>query len=303
MYIVFLQETPPSFQRKDPELHFLLWLALACVADFGFVQLFKYSQRRSHHAPTVVSINYLTMAGLLGAYFFFQTTPSFTVKTVQIGIITGVTCIVGMLITTKALQMLNVSLVLTSYRMSLVVPVVASVQIWGETLNGVQTFGIMAALLGLVFITCGVQPTDRQPTARFALCIVPLIFCAQGICHCCVRWVHYAGLDDRFLHVLFMIGLTAGSLGTLVVVLARHRPARSEIFTGVGIGLYNLVAFSIILSALAHVPGTIFFPTLGCTVVILDQFLAYLVWKEPPNRSVRWGIVLAILALFFVLQP
>lgn len=283
-------------------MHDLPWLVLACVADFGFVQLFKYSQRRGHHAPTVVSINYLTLTGLLGAYLFFQTTSSWTATTVQIGVITGVACIVGMLITTKALQILNVSLVLTSYRISLVVPVVISVQIWGETLSKVQTLGIITALLSLVFITWSAKQKGRQQGVTIALCMVPLVFCAQGTCHSCIRWVHYAGLDNQLLNVLFMIGLTAGILGTLTVVIRRHRPRRSEIFTGAGIGLYNLVAFSIMLSALAHVPGTIFFPTLGCSVVVLDQILAYLVWKEPPSRPVKCGIGLALLALFLVLQ-
>lgn len=46
----------------------MLWLPITFVLSFGFGQLFKGSQRRGCHAPTVVAVNYLCLALLLLLY-------------------------------------------------------------------------------------------------------------------------------------------------------------------------------------------------------------------------------------------
>ena len=277
------------------------WLALACLLEFGFAQLFKLAQQRGYSSPVILSANYLTLAWTLAAFLLINGAPTFTVTTIKVGVITGTAFICSMSILTKALQLISVAPVLTSLRMSIVVPVVVSAQVWGETVRAGQVIGISLALLGLLLMSCGEKPMSRSGASR-ALWIVPMVFCAQGISHSCLRWVHYSGLDNRLFEVLLVVGLTAGTLGTVVVLLQGHRPERIELLAGAGIGLYNLVALVVILSALARVPATVFFPTLGCTVVVLDQLSAHLIWKEPLSRIARFGALLALAAMFLVLR-
>ena len=44
------------------------WLFLSAILDFGFVQFFKFGQRRGYYAPVVVTANYLTVSVCIGAY-------------------------------------------------------------------------------------------------------------------------------------------------------------------------------------------------------------------------------------------
>ena len=102
----------------------------------------------------------------------------------------------------------------------------------------------------------------------------------------CLRWVHYAGLDDAYLQVLMVIGFTAGTIGgTVLLWEARQRIRRFDLAVGAGIGVYNLLALMAVLISLKHVPGTVFFPLVGCGVVILDNVTAPLLWKEPISRA------------------
>ena len=69
---------------------------------------------------------------------------------------------------------------------------------------------------------------------------------------------------------------------------------------GAGIGLYNTMALTVTLIALSHVPGTIYFPIVGSTIVILDNMTAHFFWKEPLGKSGLAGAALAVLAILLV---
>ena len=62
-----------------------------------------------------------------------------------------------------------------------------------------------------------------------------------------------------------------------------------------------MVALIVILPALGQVPGTVFFPLMGCTVVVLDNLAARFLWQEPLARTTLAGIALALLAILIVL--
>ena len=181
----------------------------------------------------------------------------------------------------------------------MIVPVAVGVWMWGEAISITQIGGIGLALLALFLMTRAARETHRLNGAK-ALGLVALIFCCQGISHSCLRSVHYAGLDEQLLKVLLVIGLTAGALGTVVVAIRGRRPNRAELLMGIGIGLYNLVALVVILTTLSRVPGTVFFPVLGCTVVTLDNLAAHFYWKEPLSPPAVAGVALAVCAIFLV---
>jgi multidrug transporter EmrE-like cation transporter len=127
-----------------------------------------------------------------------------------------------------------------------------------------------------------------------------MVFCGQGGSMTCLRWVRYAGLEDQLLKVIMVTGFTAGALGTVFLLVRRIRPSRTDISMGVLIGVYNLIALIALLTALNHVPGTVFFPLLGCTVVTLDNLAAHFFWQERLDRAAFLGVGLALTAILIV---
>ena len=80
-----------------------------------------------------------------------------------------------------------------------------------------------------------------------------------------------------------------------------YRPRRGDLGMGAAIGAYNLLALLVLLTALEHVPGTVFFPLLGCTVVALDNLCAHFVWRERLSRRSVFGVCLAVGAVLLAL--
>ncbi|HIG54578.1 MAG TPA: hypothetical protein EYG11_05350 [Candidatus Latescibacteria bacterium] len=276
------------------------WLPLAFAMEFGFGQLFKWSEHRDHYAPVVVSVNYLVVAGLLAIYALSRGELAVDDRTLQLGLVTGTVFICSMLAMTRALTLVKASAVLTAFRLALVVPTAVSALVWNEPLTELQAAGALLALVALVLMTRDAGALLHLGNTR-NLALVLLVFCLQGTSLTCLRWVQYAGLGGDQPKFLMVTGLVAGSWGALYLLVNRRRPQKGELATGAGIGLYNLVALMVILTALSKVPGTVFFPMMGCTVVVLDNLAARFLWKERLSPATLAGIALALAAIFITL--
>ena len=279
----------------------MFWLIATCMLSFGFGQLWKWSQRRGLSAPIVVPTNYLTIALTLMLYFAWSGTLYFPPMVLLVGSATGLSFIVSMLAMTHALEKARVGVVLTSFRLAILVPIVYSILVWGETASTLQYLGIGLALVSLVLMTW--QPSAHQDTnSANPLPLMLAIFLLQGISHCCLRWIHYAGLDEQRMHVLCITALSAGLLGALFALYRGLNPRARDLGMGIGIGLFNLVALGATLTALSLFPGTVFFPLNGSAVVMLDNLCAQYIWRETQSRLGLIGVAFGIVSMLLIFQ-
>ena len=190
----------------------VLWLPFVFLTSFGFGQLFKWSQRRGCYAPAVVSTNYLVLAGTLLAYYLLTGGLDLGIPALILGLYTGTAFICSMLVMTWALEKAAVATVLTAFRLAILIPVLASIWLWGEKVDLTQGAGIALALASLVLMTRSQSGHGRLLGAAGAA-LTFLVFLLQGISHSCMRWIHYAGLDDQRQHVLLVTAAAAGILG------------------------------------------------------------------------------------------
>jgi len=279
----------------------LHWLLLTAGLSFGFGQLFKWSQRRGCNAPTVVSANYIALATVLAGWHLWNGNDFTAPASLIVGGSMGVAFIVAMLVMTAALERAPVAMVLTSFRLAILAPVVVSVWLWGESLSVTQGAGIALALVALAMINSARSPAATGPVGAEALLTGLLVFATQGVGQVCLRWVHYAGLDEQRLTVLMTCAATAGVAGSAFVLLQGYRPQWRDVRMGVGIGLFNMVCLGTILSALSELDGTLFFPVTGCLIVLLDGLFAHFWWKERLGLLGVFGAGLGAIAMLLVL--
>ncbi len=278
----------------------MFWLSLASLLSFGFGQLFKWSQRRGCHAPTVVTTNYLVLSAALALALSVQGKLLVTQSALLVGGCMGVSFIVSMWTMTRALERAPVSVVLTAFRVAILMPVVASVALWGETLSALQSLGIFLALVG-VGLTTQTSLSHKYRGVWALLAAAGIVFLTQGLSQVCLRWVHYAGLDEQYLVVLMICAAVAGGIGSAIVALSRHSLQRRDIWMGSAIGLYNLLALAVLLTTLSLFEGTKFFPVHTCLVVILDGACAHFIWREPLGRLATVGIGISAASILLVL--
>jgi len=277
----------------------MIWLVFSIILDFGFVQLFKLGQRRGYYAPVVVTVNYLVVAITLAIYLSATNAWTFSTGATYTGLTTGVVFISSMLLMNHALTIAPVGSVVTAFRMSIIVPIALGIYLWGEPMASTQMIGLILALAALALMTSHSGNTGHiKGLKSFGLLAVVCLW--QGVSHTCLRSVHYNGLDDVYIHIIMLTGGTAGIIGCLVIAFKKHKPQLPAIKLGVFIGLYNAMALCVIMTALSQLPGTLFFPTLGCSIVLLDNLFAHFFWKERLTRPAIAGVGIAVIAVLLV---
>ena len=279
----------------------MLWLLAAILLDFGFIQLFKLGQRRGYAAPVVISVNYLTVGIVIGLYLLILGSWSAPPAALATGIGSGVVFLASMLVLNHALRLLPVGPVLTTYRLSLLVPLALGVWLWHEPLSPRQLGGLGLAAIALALMSAGPGATSALP-ARKILGLLAAIFLLQGLSTTAIRSVHYQGLDAYVLPYIVLAGLTAGALGFAFIRLRGIVLTAPAVRLGLGLGLYNALALPIVMTALEHWPGTIYFPVTGCGALILDNLCAHYFWREKLTPLAIAGAVLAALALVLIIN-
>ena len=278
----------------------MIWLVVSAFTIFGFGQLFKWSQRSGCTAPVVVSVNYFVLGTLLLLYLLISGQLHLDASTLKVGVITGISFIVSVLVMTKALEIADVGAVLTAFRLAILIPILTAIFVWDEAVVGRQVGGILLACVALLLMTRGKNPSSAVSTTG-TLWLLLAIFILQGVAHACIAWVHHAGLDDQRLIVLTVVAFTAGLLGTLVVLTRQHRMRLLDLRMGATVGLINLGALTATLTALSQVPATVFFAVTGCAVVILDNLSAQYYWKERLSTVAGIGAGLGALSMLLVM--
>jgi len=279
----------------------MLWLLAAVLLDFGFIQLFKLGQRRGYAAPVVISVNYLTIGVVLGLYLLVRGSWSVPPAALATGIASGAVFLASMLVFNHALRLLPVGPVLTTYRLSLLVPLALGVWLWQEPLSLRQLGGLGLAAIALGLMSAGPGANPALP-ARRIFGLLAAVFLLQGLSTTVIRSVHYQGLDAYVLHYIILAGLTAGTLGFAFIGLRGLVLAAPAVRLGLALGLYNACAFPLVMTALEHWPGTIYFPVTGCGALILDNLCAHYFWREKLTPLAIAGAVLAALALVLIIN-
>ena len=227
----------------------------------------------------MVTVNYLVAAAVLAAYLQWRGGIELGSTAVLVGGVTGFSFMVSMFLMTWALEVSDAAVVLTAFRLSIVVPIAVSVLLWNEEISARQLLGVSMAVLSLVLMSAGTRGLGMRG-------VVPQTVLAAGVCllqgvsHTCARWVHHAGLDGHELEVLLVTTGSAGMLGAAALGFAGRSPTWDGVRMGAGIGVFNALALAIFLITLARLSSAQFFPIAGCAVVIMDVLFARAVWRE-----------------------
>ena len=279
----------------------MIWLIGTSLLDFGFAQLFKFGQTRGFHSHVVVSTNYLVLAAILSTYLFLEDGFVLSRPGLITGLVTGSVFVASLFAMTSALSRAPGSAVFTAFRISVAIPVAAGLILWEEPSAPIQLVGVVLTLVALVLMTSGMDASYHIRRWKLFFILVA-VFLLQGISHSCLRSVHYNGLDQEHLGILVVVGWTAGVIGWISIFLRGRRPRIPELKLGTFIGIYNSLALTVFLIALSKMPGTLVFPVLGCSVVLLDNLTAHFFWKEHLNYVARVGVGVAVIAIFLVVS-
>ena len=216
----------------------------------------------------------------------------------------GVLFIVIFNLMARTAQELGVSVASVATKMSLVVPVILGVVLYGEQLGYLKILGVFLAL-GAVYFT---SIKDAPKTLNLATFWLPaMVFLGSGIIDASIKYLQeYHVGESEFPLLSATIFAAAGSSGLIFIVVRwRHTPLKinyRNVLGGIALGVPNFFSIYYLLRALQNdfLNSASIFTINNVAIVMFTTLLGILLFRETISLKNWAGIFLAVTSIVLI---
>lgn len=274
-----------------------LIISILCSVAVGV--LFKYIKAKTPVNIFLITINYL--CAIVAAYVCFR--PGIDFSHIAYNRYTiSLSVLLPLVFILLSLSIRHSGIIKTdiAQRISLVIPVACSYWIFNEVIPAFRWIGIITGLVALFFIL----NKGRSSSRANPVCLL-LVFLGYGIIDVLFKQV---ALQKNIPYSVALFYIFCGcfifaSLITVVSFFQKKLTIRkSTVFYGVLLGLFNFLNIYFYLKAhqaFAKNPTTVF-ATMNFGVILLGTLIGSVYFREKLSRKNIWGLVLAVIAIMFV---
>jgi drug/metabolite transporter (DMT)-like permease len=299
----------------------VIWLLPAAGCSIAIALILKHNEIRGGDRVLLVAVNY-TLAAILAFVMLGARLPRPGAAVLTLGAVTGIDYVLGFLLLMAGIARGPLAVPVTVMRLSVAVPIAASIFIWDELPGGAQWIGICLGCAAVILFGFGVAgarraegdgvrargpaaPRGSSPHAprgagwRYGALVAGL-FLVMGIGDTLLKAFRETAPDaDRLVFILVLFS-TAALFCWSLVIARRIRFESATAVRGLALGAANLYSTVFVLLALRRVPASVAFPFVNLTVIVGSTFLGYAVWRERIGGLSTVGIILAVAALILL---
>ena len=288
----------------------MLFLALHIIGNAVFLLLVRVGRGARFDYPTVGLTNYATAAVLGTAGLLVAGLDGIEPLATLFGAVNGAQYQVTFQLMYVLYGLVGVAVTTSIMRLAVVVPVVASILVWGEWPNVPQAVGLAMAGVALPLLSGGGArlETERMAHVRSVVLVFGTVLVSGCGLLAAKAFAELGRPEQRPAYVLACF-----AVATLFSVAAwpargRMQGARSvttrdawrrSMALGVLVGAVNIGQIWVLLPALEQVPGVIAFPVASAGGLALAVLGAWVLWRERlrPRSALGVGLALGAAAL------
>ena len=293
------------------------FLAVSIAFNVTFALSTRVAQARGYDFFLVTGVNYVTALAAALIWFAWQPVWAVDLPSVAFGMLQGAQYGVTIVGIYFLLARLGVGITFTLIRLSVIVPTLVSVAVFGERTSAAALAGIGLMLLSIPLLT--VRRERRAHAAVTAWWVWPgvmalLLLTGAGLT-AAKAFNEVSTPDHRpaFLLVTFATSVVLAlstfalrrrlqpSVPPLRELWSSARPALVATLTnGLVMGTANLAQLAFFVLALRVVPGTVAFPMHTSVAVLLTTAAGSLFWRERHGIMALAGVAMALAGFFLV---
>ncbi|NQZ44531.1 MAG: DMT family transporter [Flavobacteriaceae bacterium] len=281
-------------------------LALSVLCSSLIFVIFKLFEVYRIQTLYAIIVNYM-VACLTGVLFYAAPIPfdGITDSSWFLGTLgLGVLFILVFNIMAKTSQQAGVSVASVATKMSLVLPVLFGVFIYGEQLSFFKVCGILMALAAVYFASV----KEGSPTFSKATLVLPvLVFLGSGAIDTAIKYFQQGHLSEAEFPLFSATVFAAAACTGLVFIMIRavQQPLKfngKNILGGIALGVPNYFSIFFLLRALQNDrwPSAAIFTLNNVAIVMCSTLLGIVLFKERMIKSNWIGIVLAVISIILV---
>ncbi len=217
----------------------------------------------------------------------------------------GILFISIFLLIAKTAQTIGISVATVANKMSVVIPVVAALFLYHESITLLKIIGIVIAIVAVYFTS--ISPEKEKSESGRRILFPALIFLGSGIIDALVNHAKTKLVPDA--HIPFFISLsflTAGIIGITVIIFRMVKTGEKfqvkSIFAGIILGIPNYFSIYGITRALGSniMESSALYPVNNMGIVALSAIAALLFFKEKFSPLNWLGIFLSLGAIALI---
>lgn len=277
----------------------MLYLLLAILTTSMISVIMRFSTGQVKNNATMLAMNYLVcmiLAALhTGLDRLFPLVPDLP-KTLGIGAVNGFMYLLGFVLMRRNTQLNGVVLTSIFMKLSLMIPILLSIFLFGETPTVFQLVGFAVAIASIVLINS--DNSSPVMNSRTALIVLLLLGGGGDTMSKIFEQVGNSAYSENFLLYTF---ISATILAIALAVFKKERPCKKDLLFGVLIGIPNFFCARFLLMSLTQLPGVLVFPTLCVGSILVVTLAGLLIFKERLGKR-QWIAMGAILGALVLLN-
>ena len=278
-------------------------IALAVLISSLILVTFKFFDRFKVDNFQAITINYLvgSILGILilGSDFKYEIIieKSWLTHTAFIGLTFIATFVLFALSSQKA----GVAITAVFSKMSVIIPVIAGIFLYNESLNFMKILGIISTLAAFILIF---YKKEKRKIHWVVIFLPIIIFFANGIIDSYLKYIEFNFINGDYTQFLTTVFLIAFAMGSIIsigkYIHTRKAFSIQTIIGGSILGILNYATTYFMLLAMNQFQSNVLFPVQNVGIVMLSALFGLLIFRERLSL-INWiGITLSILAILLI---
>jgi len=198
-------------------------------------------------------------------------------------------------------QKAGVAVTSVTSKVSLVIPVIASTFLFGESLNWLRITGILLALAAFYLVFMKKEPVTWK--TRYAWLPV-FVFLGNGIIDTTMKYADHHFIRGDLVLFLAVVFSTAFLIGASILIVkiisGKTRLSWKNLAGGVFLGLINFGSTYYMLKAISVYESSFVFPVTNASIVGLSALTGFFIFREKLSWLNWTGIFLALTAILVI---
>ena len=285
----------------------MIYLILAIVFSTGVFVAMRLFERfgLDNHQALMWNYVFASATGFIVCEKFDTLSELVAEPWFGLSILTGFWFIFTYLLMTASTQRSGVTVTSLSSKLSVVLPTLAGVVLFSETLNFVATMGIVLALVALVLVVGGKKNNVKTKGNGWIVGLLPVfIFFGTGTGDILMKITEQQNTVGNLGFMIAFIYFVALIFGIIIVVwdIARGKSKWQwkSAAGGIMLGVINYFSTFCVYYAMRSFDNVVLFPIYNIGVVSLTAVTGWLLFKEKLTWKNYLGLGIAIIAVLLI---
>ncbi|MBK7110284.1 MAG: DMT family transporter [Bacteroidetes bacterium] len=285
----------------------MIYLLLSILSSTCILLIFKFIATRNIPALPVIVINYSVciLCGFIALNNTFFVSAILQKNWFPLACLLGALFIVGFYLMALSVRYAGVTVTSVANKLSLIIPVIAALYLYGDTLNSFKILGILFGIIAIFLLRHKEEISQKSGISLYI--ILPIVvLISSGMVDTIANYAQNCSTTKEytlFLIVVFGMAAIIGWILLIVNILKRKHALNYKIILGgiaLGIPNYGSMYFLIMGLSYSGLQSSVFFPLNNLTVVIFSFIAAVIIFKEQYSKRNIMGLAIAITSIILM---